>query len=102
MTDTAAALTALANGIIPSDARDAGAAAVDAGPRLAERLAAAADPSPYRRGLAAAEELARGKFGRGVAELSEPQAAELLDDLKAQLPAFYRQLREDVCALYLT
>ena len=38
--DDIAALAALANGIIPADERDAGAAAVNAGPRLAEKMAA--------------------------------------------------------------
>ncbi|MEY2428705.1 MAG: hypothetical protein QOJ40_1590, partial [Verrucomicrobiota bacterium] len=33
-----ASLTALANGIIPQDETDDGAAAVNAGPRLAERI----------------------------------------------------------------
>jgi Gluconate 2-dehydrogenase subunit 3 len=100
-TDTAL-LAALANGIIPADARDAGAAAVAAGPRLAERLAAGVNVAVYRRGLAAAAESSAAKFGRGVAELDAAQTHELLDALREQQPGFFKQLRMDVCALYLS
>ena len=95
-------LAALANGIIPADARDAGAAAVAAGPRLAEKLAAGVNAAVYRRGLSAAAELARVKFGRGVAELDAAQTHELLGTLREQQPGFFKQLRMDVCALYLS
>jgi Gluconate 2-dehydrogenase subunit 3 len=100
--DDAAVLTVLANGIIPADARDAGAAAVNAGPRLAEKLAAGVNAGLYRPGLAAAEALARETFGRAVAELDDAQVQELLGVLRGRQPAFFRQLRADVCALYLS
>jgi hypothetical protein len=98
--EDAAALAALANGIIPADGRDAGAAAVDAGPRLAQKLAAGS--ALYRSGLAEAEALARGRFGSGVAALDAGQMHELLGVLREQQPAFFRQLRMDVCSLYLS
>ena len=99
---TAADLAVLADGIIPADERDAGAAAVHAGPRLAEKLAAGMNLPLYRRGLAAAAVLAQARFGLGVEALNPAQAHELLDALREQQPAFFRQFRADVCALYLS
>ena len=100
--DDTAVLAALANGIIPADARDAGAAAVAAGPRLAEKLAAGVNAAVYRRGLAAATELARAKYGCDVTELDATQTHELLGALREQQPGFFKQLRMDVSALYLS
>jgi hypothetical protein len=100
--EEAAALAALANGLIPADARDAGAAAVNAGPRLAEKLAAGANAPLYRAGLNAAAALARAKFGRAPGQLGPEQVHDLLAALRDEQPGFFRQLRTDVCALYLT
>ena len=100
--DEAVVLAALANGIIPADTRDAGAAAVSAGPRLAEKLAAGVNPALYRSGLAAAAALARTRFGRAVSALDAAQVHQVLEALREQQPAFFRQLRTDVCALYLS
>jgi hypothetical protein len=97
-----AVLAALANGIIPADGRDAGAAAVDAGRRLAEKLAAGVNTHVYRPGLAAAAALAQERFGRPLGALDGVQMHELLGALRDQQPAFFRQLRADVCALYLS
>src|SRR5947209_4705301 len=102
LTDEAAALAALANGILPADGRAAGAAAVDAGPRLAERMAAGVNAALYRAGLDAAAAVARAQFGRPVAALGEPSIREVLGALREREPAFFRQLRADVCALYLS
>jgi hypothetical protein len=95
-------LAALANGVIPADARDAGAAAVNAGPRLAEKLAAGANAALYCPGLAAAEALAQVEFGRATTALDAAEMHELLGMLRERQPAFFRQLRADVCALYLS
>jgi hypothetical protein len=98
MSDDARVLEVLANGIIPGDARDAGAAAVEAGPRLAVRVAA----SPvYRQGLDAARALAADMFGCDLAALSPEQLQAVLDRLRERAPAFFKQLRMDVAALYL-
>ena len=97
-----AALTALANGILPADTRDAGAAAVHAGPRLAEKLAAGVNAALYRRGLTAAAALAEARFGGATEALDAAQVHELLGAVREQEPAFFRQLRADVCALYLS
>ena len=96
-----AALTALANGILPADERDAGAAVVHAGPGIAERMRRSPHAPVYAGGLKAAHELARTAFGCDVPKLSAVQMHELLTSLSAQSPAFFRQLRADVCALYL-
>jgi hypothetical protein len=98
----AAVLTVLANGIIPTDARDAGAAAVNAGPRLAEKIAAGANSALYRSGLATAAALAQAKISRPTEVLDAAQVHELLGMLREEQPAFFRQLRADVCALYLS
>jgi Gluconate 2-dehydrogenase subunit 3 len=97
-----ATLAALANGIIPADERDQGAASVHAGSGIAERM----KRSPYRQmyvdGLHAAQHLAQTIFGRAVHELNASQMNDLLTTLRTQSPAFFRQLRADVCALYLS
>jgi hypothetical protein len=100
--DLAAALAALADGIIPPDARDAGAGVVNAGRRLAERVAAGVNATLYRAGVETAETLARQRDGRSVAALDATELHELIGRLRAAAPAFYKQLRMDVSALYLS
>jgi hypothetical protein len=97
-----AALAVLANGILPADERDAGAAAVDAGPRLALKLTGSPLAALYRRGLSVAATLARELFDRGTEALNPEQVSRLFDVLREREPAFVRQLRMDVCALYLS
>jgi hypothetical protein len=99
-------LTTLANGIIPADERDAGAAAVDAGPRLADRLRSGAgiNVALYADGLRRARELASEMFGRGRApgDLAPADLHALLERLRTDAPGFFKQLRMDVAALYLS
>ncbi len=97
-----ATLAALANGIIPRDDRDAGAAAVHAGPGIAERMRRSPYADVYVDGLQAANELARAMFEKAVYEIDGAQVHQLLTALGIQCPAFFRQLRADVCALYLS
>ncbi len=93
-----ATLIALANGIIPADDTDDGAAAVNAGPRLAERPQSA----PYLQGLETARSIAREAYGREVCELSSEEMERVLDLVREKAPAFFGQLRMDVSALYLS
>lgn len=96
------ALAVLASGIIPGDERDAGAALVDAGPRLAGRMRTGAHADLYAQGLRSAERLAQELFAQDVAELGPPETCELLEGLRAIQPAFFKQLRTDVATLYLS
>ena len=96
------ALARLASGIIPASSSDAGAAAVNAGPRLAEKVSAGVNATLYVRGLETAERLAKELYGVKVAELTPPQVHDLLGRLRDELPAFFKQLRMDVSALYLS
>jgi hypothetical protein len=96
------ALTMLANGIIPADERDAGAAAVNAGPRLADRMRAGVNAAVYADGLSVARELAPEMFGRALADLTPADLHTLLERLRADAPGFFKQLRMDVAALYLS
>jgi hypothetical protein len=100
--DDAALLAILADGIIPADTRDAGAAAVDAGPRLVERLRGGAASAIYVPGLRAARAIAEEMFGREAAALGPAEVHDLLGRLREQSPAFFKQLRMDVSALYLS
>jgi Gluconate 2-dehydrogenase subunit 3 len=104
--DMVQALTTLANGIIPADDRDAGAAAVDAGPRLADRLRTGAGINAplYADGLRRARELAAEMFGRdrAPADLTPADLHALLERLRTDAPGFFKQLRMDVSALYLS
>jgi hypothetical protein len=95
-------LTAIANGIIPSDARDTGASAVNAGPRLADKIASGVNASLYLRGIETAEQLARKHFNLPIPSLNPQQIHTLLTALRELLPTFFKQLRMDVCALYLS
>jgi hypothetical protein len=96
------ALAALAGGIIPADDRDAGAGLVHAGPSIAERMRRSPSAQVYAEGLRAARVIANERFGQDVRELNASQVRELLTALRDQSPAFFRQLRADVCALYLS
>ena len=95
-------LAALANGIIPADERDAGAASVHAGPGIAERMRRSVLGPLYVDGLKSSRELSQAMFGQTVPELDATKLHELLTNLSARSPAFFRQLRADVCALYLS
>jgi hypothetical protein len=97
-----ATLSALAQAILPADERDAGAAAVHAGPGIAERMRCSAHGGVYLEGLAAVRKIARRRFALNQAELDAAQWHELVADLREQAPAFFRQIRADVCALYLS
>jgi hypothetical protein len=100
--DDVATLSALASGIIPPDERDAGAAAVAAGPRIAERARQGVNGTLYVAGLKLASDLARQRFRREVNGLSPAELHELISALDAASPVFFRQLRADVCALYMS
>jgi phenylacetaldehyde dehydrogenase len=96
------ALCVLAGGIVPPDSRDAGAAAVHAGPSVAEKARRGVNGPLYAEGLRAAARLSGERFGRPVADLDREQVGELLGALEETLPLFFRQLRADVCACYLS
>ncbi len=96
------ALAALADGIIPADERDAGAGLVHAGPSIAERMRRSPSAYLYVEGLRAARAFASERFGQDVRELDAGQMHELLAALRDLAPTFFRQLRADVCALYLS
>lgn len=97
-----ATLTALADGIIPGDDLDAGASAVNAAPRLAEKIAAGVNAAIYLKGLDLAQSLAAEKYNAAPSDLSNDQLHDLLTHLRDTLPAFFKQLRMDVSALYLS
>jgi hypothetical protein len=100
--DRLRAIAALANGIIPADASDAGAAAVNAGARLAEKLAAGVNVAIYEKGLQTAALLAQSHFLKSIDDLSAAEMHELIGLLRSEVPAFYKQMRLDVCAMYLS
>ncbi|MDB6035698.1 MAG: betaine-aldehyde dehydrogenase [Verrucomicrobiales bacterium] len=97
-----ATLAALANGIIPPDHRDDGAASVEAASRLAARIQAGTNAALYLQGIQTAEALALKLHGRILSELTPSQVHPLLGALQDQIPAFFKQLRIDVSALYLS
>ena len=101
-TDAAVALRALANGIIPADDVDDGAACVGAGDRLAEKMALGVNARLYRQGLDAAMAITVERFGCELERLTPEQMHELIGALRDALPGFYKQLRMDVAAIYLS
>jgi Gluconate 2-dehydrogenase subunit 3 len=100
--DEVALIALLASGIIPADARDRGAAEVEAGLRLAERMAAGTAAAVYAPGLRTAREIAHEAFGREPGALGPEEVHDLLGRLRERAPAFFKQLRMDVSALYLS
>jgi hypothetical protein len=99
--DDIGTLAALADGIIPADDRDSGAAMVHAGPSIAERMRRSPSAHVYVEGLRAARALALERFGRDASKLDANAIRELLGAIRDQSPGFFRLLRADVCALYL-
>ncbi len=97
-----AALNALAKGIIPPDERDGGAAMVFAGLGAAGKFRLGIQPDVYTGGLQAATALAQARFGSPVAGLQPDQIQELLGLLEEQALPFFKQLRADVSAAYLS
>jgi hypothetical protein len=97
-----AALAALANGIIPADDVDAGAREVGAAAILAQRIDAGVNAKVYLDGLRLAEAVSVQRFGAPVESISGEQVHQLLGLLRAEMPGFFKQLRMDVCALYLS
>jgi hypothetical protein len=95
-------LSTLANGIIPPDARDGGAGEVQAGARIAERIAAGINSELYLKGLEIAEAVAKQKFGKSVRELDSSEIEVLLGLVRENSPGFFKQLRMDVSGLYLS
>ena len=95
-------LAALANGIIPTDEIDSGAAAVDAGARIAAKIQAGVNARLYVQGLETAAAVAAEKYGRGIGELAPPEIHELIAIVRERAPGFFKQLRMDVSALYLS
>ncbi len=88
-------LEKLANGIIPADEMDGGAAAVNAGMRIADRVDKGMNAKIYLQGL----EFVAGK---NVLRMNAEQIHELLGMLREKAPGFFKQLRMDVSALYLS
>jgi Gluconate 2-dehydrogenase subunit 3 len=100
--DQLAALAVLADGIIPPDEIDGGAGEVHAATRIAEKIRGGANTALYREGLATAATLAKEVYDCSVPQLTAEQTHELLARLRERLPAFFKQLRIDVSALYLS
>jgi hypothetical protein len=95
-------LTALANGILPADDRDSGAAEVQAGFKLAADVEKGKNASVFLQGIEIADSWAQEKFGNLPAGLNPDQIYEVLLELKSRAPGFYKQLRADVSILYLS
>ena len=92
----------LAQGIIPADQRDHGAAGVHAGPGIAERMRRSVYGFIYTQGLRDTEEITAKIYGRAIRDLDEHEVHHLLGLLRQEAPHFFRLLRADVCALYLS
>ena len=100
--DDIATLNALANGIIPPDETDGGAGMVFAGLGAADKFRKGINAEIYAEGLHTAASLAKEKFGRAVGELNPEEINKLLHQLHDASPAFFKQLRMDVNAAYLS
>ena len=97
-----ACLAALADGIIPPDEKDAGAGSVNAAARLAEKIGNGINSSLYFEGLLIAASLASERHSREVGQLNAQEIHDLLGAIRERAPGFFKQLRMDVSALYLS
>lgn len=97
----AALLAVLANGVIPADETDQGAAVANAGSVLAGRIERGVHAKLYELGIEAAAAVAREQFGKPLAQLDPEQVHAVLMALRGSMPGFYKQLRSDVTGLYL-
>jgi hypothetical protein len=97
-----AALAALANGILPADEIDDGAAAVNAAARLADRIEAGVHAELYLQGLETAQSIAFEEYSHEAGQLTPVEIERVLALLRERLPAFFTQLRLDVSAMYLS
>ena len=96
-----ATLASLACAMIPADEKDEGVAPLDPGQRIAEKIEADANPTPYLDGLRVAERASFEQFGRPVADLDPGSLEKLLALLRDASPALFKFIRTEVCALYL-
>jgi hypothetical protein len=95
-------LSALAEGIVPRDNRDDGAATLNAGQHLADKIQADLNNSSYVEGLQFAEITSKGNFGRTPSELDPAALEKLLAIVRERSPAFFKFLRTETCGLYLS
>ena len=97
-----ALLKVLTNGIIPADERDGGAESVAAAAQIAQRIEQGVNRDIYVNGLAVAMRVSQEKFTDAIEALTAEQAHELIATVREQAPGFYKQLRMDVSAIYLS
>lgn len=97
-----ATLQSLASAIIPADSRGAGVAQFNPGVHLAEKLRTNPFASGLLQGLAFAEKQSLEMFGIPIGELPPESLNKLLGVLRDQSPAFFKFLRMETCALYLS
>jgi hypothetical protein len=95
-------LEKLALGIIPADERDDGAACVEAGRKIADKVGSGVNAKVYLEGVEVARRVASERFGREMERLEEKQVQELLEMIRAERPGVFKQLRMDVSAIYLS
>jgi acyl-CoA reductase-like NAD-dependent aldehyde dehydrogenase len=100
--DDIAALNALARGIIPPDETDGGAALVFAGLGAAAKFRSGINAEIYAEGLRVAVGLAQERFGRALGELNPQEIHALLGLLQEHSLPFFKQLRMDANAAYLS
>jgi hypothetical protein len=100
--DMLSLLKVLTNGIIPADERDGGAESVGVAAQIAQRIEQGINRDVYVNGLDAAMRVAQKKFTGTVESLTPEQAHELIGAVREQAPGFYKQLRMDVSAIYLS
>jgi hypothetical protein len=97
-----AALKSLASAIIPADSRGPGVAQFNPGAHLAGKLQANPFASGLLQGLDFAEKQSLQMFGLPVGELPLESLDNLVGVLRDRSPAFFKFLRMETCALYLS
>lgn len=95
-------LNAIARAIIPPDDRDGGATGVHAGLFLAEKARRGPNAPLYSSGLQLLRSLASKHFAKNMLALTDAELTTLLEALHDSDLAFYKILRMDTSAAYLS
>src|SRR4051812_37554946 len=98
----ARALGALAGGIIPPDDRDDGVAALKADEHFVRKLAANPFASALLQDLTLVETHCVEQFGRSIEQLDCEAMVKLLAIMRDRVPALFKFVRMESCALYLS
>ncbi len=100
--DQIAGLARLVNGIIPGADEETASPGPCVTQRLAAKIIGGSVQNLYLRGLEKAEVFSQQKYRKSLLSLDALETHELLEKIREEIPAFFKQLRMDTSAIYLS